>query len=80
MRVTLTELAAGEGWNEGPELRLLVQADALTTVPRAIEKLTPQERALVEQYRREPSDYKPLLRGTSEFRYNEIWAFPKETV
>lgn len=78
----MTELEAGEGHNDGPELRLLVQSarvddptDRLTDLPTALASLSPAQQAIFAKYRRGFTDFEPLGRRDG-YRFNDEWTFP----
>lgn len=72
----MIEIAAGEGYNDGAELRLLIQSQDIATVPQALESLSPEQAQIFAGYRREPSDYRPLFGHHDGFRFNDEWTFP----
>lgn len=76
VRVTMIEIEAGEGYNEGPELRVLIQANRVTTLPKAIEAFSPAQTEIFSRYRRNSSDYRPLLGHHDGYRFNDEWTFP----
>lgn len=72
----MIEIEAGEGHNDGPELRLLVQANRITTLPQAIASFSASQAETFARYQREPSDYQPLLGHHDGYRFNDEWSFP----
>lgn len=74
----MIEVEAGEGYNDGPELRLLVQSHEITTVPQAIEQFSPEQVEIFSRYQRKPSDYQPLMGWHDGYRFNDEWTFPLE--
>lgn len=73
----MIEIPAGDGYNEGPELRMLLQANEITTVPRAIESFSPEQADLFSRYQRQPSDFRPILGHHDGYRFNCEWTFPR---
>lgn len=75
MKITLTELAAGEGWNEGPEVRVYVQTDELMDLPRIVAALSPDQRTIFDKYGTQ-TDYEPILIRDG-YRFTEERTFTK---
>lgn len=72
----MTEIESG-GWNEGPELRLLVQSNQIMDLPRVIAGFTDTQREIFAQYRRQPSDFEPFFGRRDGYRFNDEWTFPR---
>lgn len=77
VKVTMTEIEAGQGYNDGPELRLLIQADEITTLPQALATLTDTQATTFAGYQRQPSDYRPIMGPVEGFRFADEWTFPR---
>lgn len=78
VRVTMTEIAAGEGYNEGPELRLLVQSNKILSVPNVVASLLAEQAETFSRYQPQPSDFRPILGHHDGFRFSCEWTFPME--
>lgn len=75
VKVTMIELEAGQGYNEGPELRLVLEANHATTVVKAIETLGLAEQETYRRYSGRVSDFEPLPR-TADFWFRAEYTFP----
>ena len=73
----MIELEAGEGHNDGPELRLRVQANEIVDLRRALALLSPAQRDIFAQYRPKPTDFEPFLRKQDNFRFTDEWTFAR---
>lgn len=76
VKVTMIEIAAGEGYNQGPELRVLVQSDEIVTVPMLVAGLPPAQREIFDRYQPKQSDFRPFLGKFGGFRFTEERTFP----
>jgi hypothetical protein len=72
----MIEIEAGHGYNDGAELRLILQADDITTVPQAIEAFTSEQSRIFSAYGDSPSDFRPLMGRHDGYRYSAEYTFP----